>query len=476
MPYLWDSEYGVGAIVMMGIYTALYVIYGEIVLRQYQRRWVWVPYVIYAAISAGLFYAVDGWSASLVSCLLLPLYGLVCLLCVRLIQDYTKRLKKRFKAGGTVVTIAVVLAFVVLKAGCVSWQCREQGTIEGEKKEVIERRDYLVGKLVTTPRRVLRAMPSSIGMQFQGEWALYSCSMLSSALVNISHLYPETRQENLLYIDSLISIVQSPELRNYDKVRWGEDPLESLNGNNSHISYLSHLAWMMCGYKEIGGGNKYDAQLAAICEAMNRRLRSSKGFNLPTYPHEPIYIPDMLVAIVALDKYAELNGGKYQATVDTWIDRAKNDWLDADTGLLVSFVNEDGNQIEGAPIKGSYSALNCYYLTLIDNSFANEQYDKLKTLFWKDGAIAGLKEYWDRTCWFGMDIDAGPILLELSPSGTAFFAGGATYFNDIEVRNAILRTAEIAGHTITLGNKRHYLLANIALVGESIMLAMRTNK
>lgn len=43
------------------------------------------------------------------------------------------------------------------------------------------------------------------------------------------------------------------------------------------------------------------------------------------------------------------------------------------------------------------------------------------------------------------------------------------------VRNGILKTAEIAGHTIKMGDKRHYLLANVALVGESIMLAMRTN-
>lgn len=58
---------------------------------------------------------------------------------------------------------------------------------------------------------------------------------------------------------------------------------------------------------------------------------------------------------------------------------------------------------------------------------------------------------------------------------TAFMAGEATYFNDDITRTKILRTAEIAGHTIKLGKKRHYLLANIALVGESIMLAMRTN-
>lgn len=72
-------------------------------------------------------------------------------------------------------------------------------------------------------------------------------------------------------------------------------------------------------------------------------------------------------------------------------------------------------------------------------------------------------------------MDAGPIILELSPSGTAFFAGSSTYFNDTKVRTGILKTAEIAGHTIKMGDERHYLLANVALVGEAIMLAMRTN-
>ena len=111
---------------------------------------------------------------------------------------------------------------------------------------------------------------------------------------------------------------------------------------------------------------------------------------------------------------------------------------------------------------------------MIDKAFAKEQYDRLKALFWKDGFVSGLKEYWDRTCPIGLDMDAGPIIFELSPSGTAFMAGAATYLNDTIVRNEILTTAEIAGHTIKWGDERHYLLANVAMVGESIMLAMRT--
>jgi hypothetical protein len=110
-----------------------------------------------------------------------------------------------------------------------------------------------------------------------------------------------------------------------------------------------------------------------------------------------------------------------------------------------------------------------------DKDFAYEQYSKLKTHFWKNSLISGLKEYYKDVFYIGLDMDAGPIIFELSPTGTAFCTGSATFFNDTHTRIQILKTAEIAGHSILYNEKRHYLLANIALVGESIMLAMRTN-
>lgn len=178
---------------------------------------------------------------------------------------------------------------------------------------------------------------------------------------------------------------------------------------------------------------------------MSRRIMRSPLLNIPTYPDEPIYMPDMLVAIVALSDYAKidaLRGGCYQRLVNRWLERAKKEWLDERTGLLVSLLSDDGKTTE--PLKGSYSALNCYYLTLID------------------------------TCWFGLDIDAGPIIFNLSPSGTAFAIGLATFFEDVDFRKNLLKTAEIAGHSIKYNNERHYVLADIALVGEAITLAMRT--
>lgn len=369
--------------------------------------------------------------------------------------------------------ICTILVLLLVKVVWVLWSCWNNGSFDGEKNELLQRRNYLVDKTVCEPQQLLSEMPGGIGLQFRGEWALYSCSMLTEALSNMAKLYPETKDYAIATIDSLIKIVKSPELRLYDKMRWGEDPLESLDGNESHVSYLSHLAWMIGNFRNIGGDSRYNLLHDSICYAMNRRIGQSPIMNLPTYPDEPVYVPDMLVAIAALADYSRLNNGKYAQTVNNWVNRAKSEWIDDRTELLMSFLSEDGTP--DVPVRGSYAALNCYFLTKIDTVFANEQYERFKSEFRQDFPVSGIKEYYDHSCWIGMDIDAGPILLNLSPSGTAFAIGCATFFGDNDLRNSLLKTAEIAGHTVKWDNSRHYLLADIALVGEAITLAMRTN-
>lgn len=473
-PYIWYNNIGKGLVILIAIYTLLYSIYWELLKSRKRIQYIYIPFFLYVILS---IMCCISWSEVFPSIFLsisIPTYGVFCVFLVKIIKKYIRKRTNSISKKMVVITV-IIVSIILLKTICVLWGCKSQGSLETEKKEIIQRRDYLLEKNITTPSNVLSTIPSGIGEQFQGEWALYSCSMLSAALTNISNLYPETREDNLMYIDRLINIVMSPELRKYDMIRWSEDPLNSLEGNNSHVSYLSHLAWMISGYKKIGGNDKYDKLFSSLCECMNRRLLQSPGLNLATYPGEPIYVPDMLVAIVALQQYSELNNGKYGSTVKQWLANAKKRWCDKETGLLVSFLEENGDQIKNAPIKGSYSALNCYYLTLIDKTFALDQYIKLKQHFWKDSIVSGLKEYHNKRCYIGIDIDAGPIIFELSPSGTAFAIGSASYFKDHDIRKKILRTAEIAGHSIIWDNKRHYLLANVALVGESIMLAMRTN-
>lgn len=370
-------------------------------------------------------------------------------------------------------TAALIIAVIILiKVIWVAIAVGDNGTFESEKKDILQRREWLIRKVITEPQKLINEMPAAIGPQFQGEWSLYSCSMLSSALVNISKLYPKTVEENLMYIDSLISIVLSPEIREYDRARWNEDPLESLAGDNSHVSYISLLACMINGYKSLGGGNKYDDLWHSLCRTMNRRILASDNMCLPTYPGEYVYMPDMLAAIAALEQYSRLNGGRYHSTVTKWVAKAKSEWLDDDTGLIPAFISEAWLR---PPVRGSYSALSCYYLTFVDEDFAKEQYARFKEAFLKRFPITGFKEYDDRGCLLGFDIDAGPILFSLSPSGTAFGVGPVTYYGDLKLRRKILKTAEMAGTTVSFSGRRHYLLADVALVGEAIMLAMRTH-
>ena len=381
---------------------------------------------------------------------------------------------RRFKS--MFILLLVIVSLIGIKAVWVSCATNGHGSFEREKKEIIRRANYLTSKVATTPRELLDEMPCGIGEQFQGEWAIYSCSMTCAALANIAILYPKNKDLSIKFIGQIIDIALSEEIKEYDRMRWGEDPMDGIYGNRSHISYYSHVAWMISRYKQIGGDDKYDGLYHSLCKAMNRRICQSPIFNAQTYPGEYIYIPDMLVSIVALSNYAHQYDGKYQSTVDKWIERASSEWIDQETGLLASFIEEDNGKAQIIlPVKGSYSALNCYYLSLVEPKFAQEQYELLKKNFRQDFLITGLKEYHDRSCLFGMDIDAGPIIFNLSPSGTAFVIGAATSLEDMEFRNQLLKTAEIGGSTISWFGTSHYLLANVALVGEAIVLAMRTS-
>lgn len=385
-----------------------------------------------------------------------------------------KKIKKRFKR--MIVFLSVIVILITIKIIWIMCAISGHGSFDGEKKEIIRRANYLTSKVATSPQQLLDEMPSGIGTQFQGEWAIYSCSMTCAALANIAILYPQNKETAIKFIGQIIDIAMSEEIREYDKLRWREDPLDGIYGNLSHISYYSHLAWMISRYKQIGGDGKYDGLYHTLCKSMNRRIRQSPIMNLHTYPGESIYIPDMLVAIVALHNYSCQYNGEYSSTVKLWIERAKKEWIDKETGLLASFLVHNGNSAEiEPPVKGSYSALNCYYLSLVDPDFAKEQYECLKKNFRQSFPFAGLKEYHDHTCLFGMDIDAGPIIFNLSPSGTGFVIGAATSLEDMEFRNQLLKTAEIGGSTVTWLGKSHYLLANLALVGETIVLAMRTS-
>ena len=157
------------------------------------------------------------------------------------------------------ILLIIIMGLVAAKTIWVGCATSGQGSFEGEKREIIRRANYLTSKVATSPQQLLDEMPSGIGEQFQGEWAIYSCSMTCAALANIAILYPKNKELSIKFIGEIIDIALAEEIREYDRIRWGEDPMDGIYGNQSHVSYYSHLAWMIGRYKQIGGDGKYAA-------------------------------------------------------------------------------------------------------------------------------------------------------------------------------------------------------------------------
>ena len=128
------------------------------------------------------------------------------------------------------IILSTIILLVGIKAFWVSCATRGHGSFEKEKKEIVRRANYLTSKVATTPQQLLGEMPSGIGTQFQGEWALYTCSMTCAALANIAILYPQNKETAIKFIGQIIDIAMSEEIREYDKLRWGEDPMDGIYG------------------------------------------------------------------------------------------------------------------------------------------------------------------------------------------------------------------------------------------------------
>lgn len=179
MPYLWLNYYDTATVVLMLLYTTSFSVYWEFASEANRFKSLWIPYLAYCAIAVTLCCSIGTWNASILFSLLIPLYGAACVLLTRGSERLFQRFRKGNKLGWIVTVAALVIFLVSLKIIGVSWESSRQGTPEMEKNEMLARRNYLLGKLLVTPEEVLNEMPSAIGVQFQGEWALFMLNVVS---------------------------------------------------------------------------------------------------------------------------------------------------------------------------------------------------------------------------------------------------------------------------------------------------------
>lgn len=346
-------------------------------------------------------------------------------------------------------------------------------TMDKEKEEILQRAEWLSHKLITNPKDLLESYPRILGSYYGPQWSIYSCVMFIAALSNIARIWPDQKDKSLERIEKLLTLLLSEELRRYDTKEWKEDALTSLTGNKDHLTYLSLLAWSISLYRLAGGGTQYDQLFKDCCEALHHRMLRNPNLNLKSFPDKPYFSADFLVALVAFHNHTILfNVDKYENTIIRWLNLSNSVWKQSRTGLLVStlYTRRKG------PVKGCYTGLNNFWLTLIGQpTYAVDQYSRMKKYLAKYGKLTGIREYLNKSPKLAFDPNSGPVVEGMSPSGTAFAIGSATFYGDWHFRNEMLATAQKAGGDVKKKGMRHYKLGEFALVGEATVLAMRTN-
>ncbi len=338
------------------------------------------------------------------------------------------------------------------------------------KEELFARRDYLAYELGPgfTPSSLI--LPFSD--EYRGEWAIGSLSMFSLALTNLSFLYPETQAENVAILATLIEHAQLPAFRAFEVFFWdGEDPLDSIAGNNGHIGYLGHLNLMLGAFRIAGGDARFDELHRQITETLARRFRSAPFPMLRTYKHFPYFIPDNTVVLASLAMFDTSHGSDHSDILKAWGDYARKYLVDPVTGILGFWGTEDGH-IAG-PARGSGAGWQGFYLPFIDRELAREQYRLTKSFLAVDLPLSwsALREV-PRGTRSVMDVDSGPVILGLSTSGTGFILAGARHSGDHVFAGRVLRLGEYVGSSINIFGKKRYLFAPV--VGDAILLAGNT--
>lgn len=369
--------------------------------------------------------------------------------------------------------IRIFLVIGVIK-GCSFAAYRLDGPdlLSGKAKDdFLERRNYLVQKVIVDDEP-LGLFARSLPEQFAGEWRIGAQSMTAAALTNLAILVPETKADAVARLGVLAERMGAPETRRFDTNRWAEDALRSLGAPRGHIGYLGHYLFVLGAHRLAGGGSQFDQRMHEIAESLSRRLQSSPIHLIETYPGE-IYIPDNVVVFAALKNTDRALGSSYSKAVDAAIATAREKYLDPQTGVLVFSVATDGTVVQGP--RGSGAGWNSFYLPFVDQAFAAEQSTRVIAHFVDSplgGIISGVREYPRGVSGAG-DIDSGPVVLGLSCSGTGFFIAGLRRLGDAAHLRGFMRTAELAGTTISIAGERRYLFA--PLVGDAILLAMMTS-
>ncbi len=193
------------------------------------------------------------------------------------------------------------------------------------------------------------------------EWGLFTLSFSTYGLANLAARQPDLRAEAAATIGRAIQVALTDPIR---------QPFAELPpALPSSVLYLGHLNLMLGCHRQLVPDSPYRHLHDSLTAALAARYQQAASGNLPSYPNLR-WLPDNTVALASLVLHSRLTGSAYAAAGPRWVARARREWLDHTTGLLISMVDTMGRPREEP--RGSHLGWSIWFLRQVDSTFARQ--------------------------------------------------------------------------------------------------------
>ena len=306
---------------------------------------------------------------------------------------------------------------------------------------------------------------------FDGEWLFGTFMMAGMGFGQTALEHPELREQHVALMEECIEQILSERVKAFDRERWQDDPIESLDSGSDHAAYLGYLNLMMSLHRLLKPESEYSELNDRITEALVRRVNESRTLLLQSYPYE-VYPVDNCYVIASIALHAKATGIDRSALINKWVETCRARYIDPESGLLYQCVDARS----GAPVdraRGSGTVLGLYALSFADMPLSRELFDAAKkTLAKTSFGFAGVREYPSGTGREHGDIDSGPIVAGYGLSATGFMIAGCRIHGDADYYRRLYATAHACGVPTRSDDRRTFLTGGS--LGNAILFAMLT--
>lgn len=191
-----------------------------------------------------------------------------------------------------------------------------------------------------------------------------------------------------------------------------------------------------------------------------------------------MWVPDNAAGLASLKLHSQNTGSQYQKVCDEWVNYARNNLTDKETGLLCSTVDAGTGKLLEEP-RGCMIGWSIFFIYRFDKDYANELYEKYKDKFSDNLLIFRLfNERYRNSETTSGDIDSGPLFWGYGVPATAFAFGDAVAVQDLKNAKKLQRLIDLGSKRI-ISNKElkyetRYIDLQVSPLAESLLLYFET--